>query len=260
MVQQGVRLVEGPDPRAQAWLDSERTDKVAEIVARRILAEIVEQRLPPGTQLPSENSMLEIYAAGRSSVREALRILEVHGVIRIKPGPGGGAVVGQPTYKDFGRSATLFLHAFGTTMGELMETRVTIEPMLARLAAERITPETAAALDAVLAAEQRAAGASRTEWGRATAQLHSVIAGATGNRILDLLGCALIDIHSDRYRPVHPRGAREPVMRVHRRIARAVIVGDGDEAERLMRRHLQALGAKQREVMPGGMDEVLDWR
>jgi GntR family transcriptional regulator, transcriptional repressor for pyruvate dehydrogenase complex len=246
--------------RAQAWLDSERSDKVAEIVARKILTEIVDRGLPPGTQLPSENAMLEIYGAGRSSVREALRILEVHGVIRIKPGPGGGAVVRQLTYRDFGRSATLFLQAFGTTMGELMETRVTIEPMLARIAAQRITPEKVAELEAVLAAEQAAAGASMAKWSRATAMLHSVVAGATGNRILDLLGCALIDIHADRYRPVHPVGGREPVMRVHRRIARAVINGEGDEAERLMRRHLEALGAKQREMLPGIMEGLLDWR
>jgi DNA-binding GntR family transcriptional regulator len=52
--------------------------------------------------------MLRRYQVARASLREALRILETHGLIRIKPGPGGGPVVSNGSTADFGRMATLF--------------------------------------------------------------------------------------------------------------------------------------------------------
>ena len=67
-----------------------RADKVSEVVARAIVHDIVSRGLEPGATLPSEAVMLARFQVGRASLREALRILEVHGLITIKPGPGGG--------------------------------------------------------------------------------------------------------------------------------------------------------------------------
>src|SRR5215204_5074996 len=83
-----------------------RVDKVSEVVAREILSEITEQDLQPGAKLGPESEMLERYDIGRSSLREALRILEVYGVITIKPGPGGGPVVRRLSSRDFAHLMT----------------------------------------------------------------------------------------------------------------------------------------------------------
>ncbi len=74
-------------------MNVKRGSKVAEAVARDILAGICNGGLVPGSQLPSEAQMLADYSIGRGSLREALRILEVHGIIRIKAGPSSGSLV-----------------------------------------------------------------------------------------------------------------------------------------------------------------------
>ena len=114
-----------------------RGSKIAEAVAREILTRICKGGLAPGSQLPGEAQMLADYHVGRGSLREALRILEVHGIIKIKAGPGGGPVVVGTTTNDFGRMATMFFQAGGMTFREVIDARLVLEPLMARLAAER---------------------------------------------------------------------------------------------------------------------------
>src|SRR5918997_7029634 len=124
-------------PRADAPRPIKRGAKVAEALAQEIVHEIVSRKLPPGTLLSSEAQMLEDYGVGRGSLREALRILEVHGLITMKPGRNGGPMVIEVGSRDYGRMSTLFFHLGGMTFGQLVEARLILEPMMARLAAER---------------------------------------------------------------------------------------------------------------------------
>src|SRR4051794_5195744 len=166
----------------------ERSDKVAEKVARRILRDIVARGLEPGTKLPPEARMLERYEIARASLREGLRILEVYGLIWIKPGPGGGPVVADVNSIDFGRSATFFYHAVGATLHELVEARVHIEPIMARLATERLTDETKETLRFALAYEEATLDDAEAIGGTRADRFHNVVAGLSGNRVLGLFG------------------------------------------------------------------------
>ena len=76
------------DPGDASPAPIRRNEKIAEAVARDIVRRIAAGKLPPGAQLPSEAQMAVDYGVGRASLREALRILEIHGLISIKPGPG----------------------------------------------------------------------------------------------------------------------------------------------------------------------------
>src|SRR5882762_9208682 len=89
--------------RTDAWMGMERAEKIPEILARRILRQITQKEMAAGDRLPSEAEMLAQFGAGRASLREALRILEIHGIIRIKPGPHGGPRVTDLTPSDFGQ-------------------------------------------------------------------------------------------------------------------------------------------------------------
>src|SRR2546427_3271835 len=95
--------------RNDAWLGMERTEKIPEIVARRILKQITQSGMVAGDRLPSEAEMLAQLGIGRASLREALRILETHGIIRIKPGPRGGPRVTDMSPSDFGQTVTVYL-------------------------------------------------------------------------------------------------------------------------------------------------------
>ena len=73
-----------------------RPMKTAEIVARAISDDILRNSRQSGDRLPPEKDMLEMYAVGRGTLREALRYLELQGIIDIKPGSRGGPVVSAP--------------------------------------------------------------------------------------------------------------------------------------------------------------------
>src|SRR5258705_13947793 len=72
---------ERPGQERLAWLDIPRSGKISETIARDILHDIVVRQLPPGTILASEAVMPDRYGVRRASLRQALRILEIYGLI-----------------------------------------------------------------------------------------------------------------------------------------------------------------------------------
>src|SRR5262245_53560806 len=82
--------------------------KTAERVARDITRDIISGGLATGDSLPSEAAMLTQYGVSRESLREALRLLEVQGLIAIRRGPGGGPTVGSVDPANLGRISSLY--------------------------------------------------------------------------------------------------------------------------------------------------------
>ena len=109
--------------------------KASESVARDIVDDIVVERMNEGDSLPPETAMLQHYGVSRETLREALRLLEVQGLISIRRGPGGGPIVGVVDPANLGRVSSLYYHLAGATYGELFEAWVICEPIIAELAA-----------------------------------------------------------------------------------------------------------------------------
>jgi len=232
-----------------------RGAKVAEEIAQDILAKICEDGVKPGSQLPSEAAMVAEYGVGRGSLREALRILETHGIIRIKAGPGGGPVVVGPTTHDFGRMATMFFQAGAMTFREVIDARLLIEPMIARLAAERREPEL---VEQLLAAET--VTETDAAYLKTSANFHWQVGSMSGNRILNLMSHALEDIFHERVvGMLFPPERRNAVVEAHGAIAKAIADGDGATAERLMREHMEEYARYVEQRHPALIDEVVGW-
>jgi GntR family transcriptional regulator, transcriptional repressor for pyruvate dehydrogenase complex len=197
----------------------------------------------------------------RASLREALRILEVQGIIWLKPGPGGGPVVASISSRDFGYMMSFYFHVFGATVGELMRARVLLDPLMARLAAEQRDPAMLEQLKTVVGRTRAVATNDDRNWAQTTTDFHAVVAGITGNRILDLFGRALKDLYTERVvGSVYPPGMREQVTASHERIAEAIFAGRGLEAEQLMREHMEELTEYASQRFSGILDEAVDWR
>jgi GntR family transcriptional repressor for pyruvate dehydrogenase complex len=233
-----------------------RGSKVAEDIARDILGGICEGGLKVGSQLPGEAQMLAKYGVGRGSLREALRILEVHGVIKIKAGPGGGPVVTGVTTRDFGRMATIFFQAGGMTFRDLIDLRLVLEPIGARMAAER--------RDATLVQELLASETSTkndVEYLRTSEAFHRQVARMSDNAILNLISHAMEDIFHDRVAGLlFPPELRGEVVKAHDEIAAAIASGNGAQAEQLMRDHMSQYVRYVEERHPALIDEVIAWR
>lgn len=258
----GVEASGVGDVAVPAWQPrARRTEKVSETVAREILHDIVDRDLPPGTSLPPEATMLSTFQVGRASLREALRILEIQGLITIKPGPGGGPIVAGVHSADLGRMATMYFHASRATFRELMEARLVMESLMARQAAERQDPQYLPLLEQVAQATRVASAEDTRSYQRTATGFHDLVAGMSGNRVLDLLGRALKDIYLDRVSEVvFGNEDREFILKEHIRIAQAILKGDGRRAEKLMYEHMVIYADTVEERYPGLLDEVVDWR
>jgi DNA-binding FadR family transcriptional regulator len=236
-----------------------RVDKVSDTIARRILEDVVARDLGPGAMLPSEASMAEQFGVGRPSLREALRVLEVLGLIRVRPGPGGGPAVADVDASDFGRTATFYLHAKRARFLDLLSARVHLEPLMARLAAERGDPAANAELAANIEASRATLAEPGLRWSSLMNDFHGLVSGMSGNPVLDLVVTAMNDIHSDRVRPMYPLGSRDGVFEEHRAIAEAIVSGEADLAERLTREHWEHLSERFHAREPGLMGDLIDW-
>ncbi|HEV8297079.1 MAG TPA: FCD domain-containing protein [Acidimicrobiales bacterium] len=232
-----------------------RPTKVPEWLARQIVRDIADQKLPRGSVLPSESEAIVRYGVSRASLREALRLLQEHGLIAIKPGPRGGPVVAEVTSVDFARMATFFFHVKGVNVETLVEARILIDPLMARLAAERQDPAALRTIRELL--EQQG---NREGWHQHELRLHDALVGATGNAVLDLFATSLQVLYADRVGMEGGPRAQAIVADAHRKIAEAILAGDGNNAEALMREHLEGFLVWGRRYRPELLDELVDWR
>jgi GntR family transcriptional regulator, transcriptional repressor for pyruvate dehydrogenase complex len=238
-----------------------RTEKVSEVIARQIVKDIVNRGMTPGTMLPPETQMLERFKVGRASLREALRILEVNGLIVIKSGPGGGPIVSEPDSVDFGRMAALYFEMSGATMRELVDARLIIEPIMARRAAIRQDATVVGELNGLVTDAAAIDSSNAESYGRVSSDFHSAITGASGNRILDLFGRAIKEVFMERINGmVFPAKDRDRIRDDHQAVIDAIADGDADLAENLMHAHMEEFAEQMAKRYPGLMDEVVAWR
>ncbi|NLU72681.1 FadR family transcriptional regulator [Streptomyces sp. HNM0575] len=249
-----------PTPPRRTPKFRQRSAKMAELVAREIVEDIVERQLPAGASLPSEAPMLEMYGVARGTLREALRILENNGLVRVRPGRGGGPVVGAADPYNFGRTLTLFLQMGRTRFWELVEARVIMEPMMARLAAERRDKDRLAELAKAMEAHKGLGTDDQAAYLSVVQDFHGVVAGMSGNGVLDLFGRALKEVYTERVIAAERPPARwAEVRREHEAVAQAIFDGNGADAEELMRAHMLELSAGFERNYAALHAEIIGW-
>lgn len=121
--------------------------KAADVLADAFRRRIFADEWPEGTALPHERELAEQTNMSRHAVREAFRILEIQGLIRMRPGRGGGAFVHRPDEQVLAQAITLLIRGRRLQPAALHETREAIEPFCAELAAYHRTDDDLAALD-----------------------------------------------------------------------------------------------------------------
>ena len=235
-----------------------RTAKTAETVAARIVRDIVSRQLEPGDMLPSEAAMLTQYRVSRASLREALRLLEVQGLLRLKPGPGGGPMVVPVDSRELARVTSLYLHLGGANYGELFEAQLTLAPIAAARAARN--PDRALVREQLapyLVEEQPMAG--EAYW-TVTNSFHGTVEELGANRVVELF-CRLVGQmwHEHVVTRMDTSQLRAAIHEEHREMARAIIAGQPAKASRLMYEHFEALHIEYRKHWPARFDELIEW-
>lgn len=209
---------------------SNSTERASTRVARRIVSDIQERNLRPGAGLDPEHLMVKKEGAARGTVREALRFLELHGIIKVRAGPGGGPVVSVPQIDHLVSALSLQLQFADATVQSILEARRSIYPVLVAQAAENATDDDIAALRASLDRWSDAVGDSDATTQEAR-QFLELVALASKNLVLGLLVSAL-DQMSDA-RIDWDLGQREASLKNSSRILEAIERGDPDKARAL---------------------------
>ena len=253
-------LVPGEDPSTEVpWtsVGPRRAVKTSEAVMVLLVRDMVARGLRSGDRLPTEAEMMREYGVSRASLREAIRLLEVQGLITLKPGPGGGATVGAADYRNFARTATLYLHLGGMTYGELTATQEVLEPLLAEGAARN--PDTVAKRAALAPYLSDEIPAESVEYRRLSSAFHDTVARLAENGVLALLARATSGIVTSHVTAhMDPVELRPEILKEHRAIARAICAGQHRAAKRLMTEHYARQHAYLAEHWPSRLDEIVE--
>src|SRR5712692_4758891 len=224
--------------------------KVYELIAEQLISQIGEQRLRPGDPLPPERELTKAYRAGRSSVREALRMLESQGLIE---SVGNGSFVVAGYASPLNSSLRLLLSLDQATMVDIYELRQILECEAAALAADRRTAAHIALMDSAIAEMTEgleSAGGERYIDG--DLRFHLAIAEATRNGLILHSMRALRDVMRRALMSIFQiPGSPQRSLDQHRSIRDAIAATDPERARAEMRDHLVRVEADVRRAIVG---------
>ena len=244
------------DPReAVIRLSPMKVPKASDVLAHELRERILDGDFATGAGLPAERELVTQTGMSRTTVREALRILEVQGLIRIKAGRTGGAFVQQPGEEVMSSTVGLLVRGQRIRLSALLETREAIEPYCARLAAAHRADDDLTRLEL---AESRVADASGdlAAFLDANIEWHIAVARASHNELLAglMAGLSLAIRAATDDDAFVDANVRETAVHAHEGVMRAIREQDGDAAFRRMARHVHSYAESVIELR--GRDEI----
>lgn len=218
--------------------------KTYELVIEQIEVFFLENNLQPGDRLPAERELAGLFGVSRTSVREALKFLELNGAIEIRR--GGGSFIASSEQAELSRElGSLIDEAETSLIHEMLELRRVFEVEAASLAAQRATSENLAAIQEALV-RMKDAFADPEAGVLADLDFHLQVARATKNRLLtDLMGTLAKRMEDNiratrRHRFVDASRVMD-TYEEHKEIYLAIASGNAGLAARLMDKHISRI-------------------
>lgn len=229
-----------------------KQNRMFQDVVDQIQEAILQGKLTPGSRLPAERELTDIFKASRGTLREALRVLEQKGLISIKTGVKGGAVVNQPTTHPISESLDLLIRYQRVLLRDLAEFREGVEGIVAALAAKRATEEDIFSLKGLLKEAGVCLKQGTPGWDdfiRIDNQIHMALAKMARNPVYEsVLRTVYDNIHRyfDRFLPREEDIIREN-YRDLREIVKAVEEGRAEKASHLVQDHVSRFNRRMEE-------------
>jgi GntR family transcriptional repressor for pyruvate dehydrogenase complex len=214
-----------------------RKTRVFEGVAQQLQRLIVEGALKPGERLPPERELCARLGVSRGSLRDAIRMLELAGLV--VPRQGEGTVVADLSPETVAAPIASILVRKRELLAELLDVRRMIEPALAARAAERATPEDVARLEDVLRRQDEKVRRGEPTIGE-DGEFHYQLALAARNGVVrSVLDVLMQLLRETRTRSLQTPGRPRRSLEGHQRILEAIRRRDPAAAEAAVRRHLE---------------------
>jgi GntR family transcriptional regulator, transcriptional repressor for pyruvate dehydrogenase complex len=221
---------------AKSDFESIRRNKVYEEVAKQI-ERLILKKLQPGDKLPSERELAEMLGVSRSSIRDAIRSLELIGMV--EPRQGAGTVVREISASAVVTPIASVLTQKRQFVSELLDFRKMLEPPLAARAATHASTDEIGEMEEILARQE--AKLHRGEVAiEEDSEFHYSVAMASENSVVLKVLDVLMDLLRDtRERSLQVEGRPQKSLAGHRRIFAAIKRRDAEAAEIAMRHHIQ---------------------
>lgn len=227
-----------------------------EVVADTIRNAIALRRFLPGEKLPAERELANQMTVSRTTIREAVRVLEGEGLVKVKRGATGGLVVLRPMLLE-AEDAGLYLKNQLTMLDDILDFRKANESVAAKLAAERRSPEQLARLERLFETmselrgqeDKRADTSLISQFLATDSEFHLTIADAGRNK---LIAQAINDARAAMFLPVGRVFVRleDESHAHHEEIYSAIKDGDGDRAASAMGLHIEATRSSLHNLVP----------
>jgi GntR family transcriptional repressor for pyruvate dehydrogenase complex len=219
----------------------ETRSTLSEEIAHRLIDGILSGRFRFGERLPPERELARYMSVGRPTLREAIRVLGMLGLLDVRHGEGTFVVDNHADFMSRAFSWAVLLDS--RSIDELIETRVAVESALAELAAERASASEVSDLRRALSAMREGKSDSRS-FSKADLEFHLVIATAARNLTLSRTLFAIQSLLKqwiDRALRALPEGYAD-IYDQHRAILEAIEAHDGQRAHAAMRAHVRHVG------------------
>ena len=213
----------------------------------RISAQIVDQilsliragQLKPGDRLPAERELVETFGVSRVTVRDALRVLEVMGLVEIRVGSSGGAFVTTPSADVIGNTLSNMLQMRGFEPNQIAEVRLVVELGIFDLVVERITEDDIAGLRELCDLSRQKLEAGDYDTGLSI-KFHSQLAACVRNPAISMLSESFsgpLSMAAIRAKEVR-KNAQESTVAEHVAIVQALSEKDFLKAREILIDHL----------------------
>lgn len=217
--------------------------KAYEEVADQIRERIFSQHLSLGDRLPGERELAEQFSVSRVVVREAVRTLELNGLLSIRKGPKGGIFVAQDYDRPISDTILNLLAGGEASLENLFEMRELIEPFAAARAAILASDEDIANLEASFEEAERV-HASEGNIRPHNLEFHRQIMRMSRNPILSVVGETVLTLLSERIKYLPSPETSEEVLSMHKKILAALRQRQTSKASNLMSRDIQAVAER----------------
>lgn len=222
-----------------------KRQKLAELIAEDVKRWIASERLGAGDRLPNEKTLMELFGCAKGTIREMLKILEVEGLVSLRTGPGGGAVINPPTTEPASRTLRNFLHFQKLDGEQVYQLRKLLEVELAMSVVGQLGEGDIASLEANLVACRQCHEGEEEQRRQRILELefHNILARACPNPLLAFMCQFLNDMLRDlvvfkkAYKPER-KAFDQANQDYHQRLIDAYRDADREKVRALMSEHM----------------------
>jgi len=218
--------------------------KLSDQIAEGLRQWIARENLRPGDMLPNERALMERYGCSKGTIREALKALEVEGLLRMVSGPNGGPEVQAASIDVVTQQVRQYLHFQKVGFHEVYQLRRGLEVILVENIVGKLTEDQFRRLEEnIRACEEASARGDWSEGRRVETEFHDILCEASDNfllvfmcRFLNGMLRDLVKFRSDSMREHKAFG--EHNIDSHKELVAALRAGDAQTAAIAMRRHM----------------------